>query len=180
MPSCSAPTNHCQAGTSVPNRECNKLVLGKSLSTTSPHPHLSFPKPASGARSKSLIMAIRSSCHGLPSTTAVPRFSTRKSKVTTLRLSATAHSSHEHPSSSSARSIKTVSGIPSKDENGTEISRTEPHRFLHLIRSNSYFRTNSNSVRNSKSERKWFRHFFDRFLLLIRNIPNSKFGLNQI
>jgi len=113
MPSCSAPTNHCQAGTSVPNRECNKLVLGKSLSTTSPHPHLSFPKPASGARSKSLIMAIRSSCHGLPSTTAVPRFSTRKSKVTTLRLSATAHSSHEHPSSSSARSIKTVSGIPS-------------------------------------------------------------------
>ncbi|CAD6242057.1 unnamed protein product [Miscanthus lutarioriparius] len=53
-------------------------------------------------------MAIRSSCHGLPSTTAVPRFSTRKSKVTTLRLSATAHSSHEHPSSSSARSIKTV------------------------------------------------------------------------
>ncbi|EES05909.1 hypothetical protein BDA96_04G344000 [Sorghum bicolor] len=54
-------------------------------------------------------MAIRSSFHGLPSTAAVPRFSTSKSKVTTLRLSATAHSSHEHfPSSSSARSIKTV------------------------------------------------------------------------
>ena len=26
-----------------------------------------------------------------------------------------------------------------KDENGTEISRTEPNRFLYLIRSNSYF-----------------------------------------
>ena len=40
----------------------------------------------------------------------------------------------------------------SKDENGTKISRTEPHRFLHLIQSNSYFRTNSNSVRNSEQQ----------------------------
>ena len=29
--------------------------------------------------------------------------------------------------------------LQSKDENGTEISRTEPNRFLYLIRSNSYF-----------------------------------------
>ena len=35
-----------------------------------------------------------------------------------------------------------------KDENGTEISRILPHRFLYLIRSNSHFRINSNSVRN--------------------------------
>jgi len=27
----------------------------------------------------------------------------------------------------------------SKDENGTEISRIEPHRFLYLIRSNLHF-----------------------------------------
>jgi ABC-type transport system involved in multi-copper enzyme maturation permease subunit len=33
-----------------------------------------------------------------------------------------------------------------RDKNGMEISCTEPHRFLHLIRSNSYFQTNSNSV----------------------------------
>ena len=39
-----------------------------------------------------------------------------------------------------------------RDENGTEISRTEQHRFLYLIRSNSYFRTNSNSVRNSEHQ----------------------------
>ena len=39
-----------------------------------------------------------------------------------------------------------------KDENGTKISRNEPHRFLHLIRSNSYFRTNSNLVRNSEHQ----------------------------
>jgi hypothetical protein len=37
-----------------------------------------------------------------------------------------------------------------KDENGTEISQIEPHRFLHLIRLNPYFQTNSNSVRNSE------------------------------
>jgi hypothetical protein len=29
--------------------------------------------------------------------------------------------------------------ITFKDENGTETSRTEPHRFLYLIRSNSHF-----------------------------------------
>ena len=54
---------------------------------------------------------------------------------------------------------------PSKDENGKEIFRTEPHRFLHLIRANSYFRTkygilNSNSkyeILNSKSDRIRFR-----------------------
>ena len=53
----------------------------------------------------------------------------------------------------------------SKDENGKEISRTEPHRFLHLTRANSYFRTkygilNSNSkyeILNSKSDRIQFR-----------------------
>jgi hypothetical protein len=39
-----------------------------------------------------------------------------------------------------------------RDENGTEIFRTESHRFLHLIRSNSYFWTNSNLVRNSEHE----------------------------
>ena len=39
-----------------------------------------------------------------------------------------------------------------QDENGTEISRTEPHLFLYLIRSNSYFRTNSNSVQNSEHQ----------------------------
>jgi len=33
--------------------------------------------------------------------------------------------------------LTNISG--SKDENGTEISRTEPHRFLYLIRSNLYF-----------------------------------------
>jgi hypothetical protein len=32
---------------------------------------------------------------------------------------------------------------------------------------------------NSKSERKRFKHFSDRFLLFIQNILNSKFGLNQ-
>ena len=32
-----------------------------------------------------------------------------------------------------------VSWAGSKDENGTEISRTELNRFLYLIRSNSYF-----------------------------------------
>ena len=75
----------------------------------------------------------------------------------------------------------------SKDENGMEISRTEPHRFLHLIRSNSYFRINSNLVRNSEHQIRnrnknglaIFRPF-STFLLLIRNIPNLKFGLNQI
>jgi hypothetical protein len=74
-----------------------------------------------------------------------------------------------------------------RDENGTEIFRTEPHRFLHLIRSNSYFRTNSNSIRNLEHQIRnrnengldiFFRPF-STFLLLIRNIPNSKFGLNQ-
>ena len=39
-----------------------------------------------------------------------------------------------------------------RDKNSTEIFRTEPHRFLHLIQSNSYFRTNSNSVRNSEQQ----------------------------
>jgi hypothetical protein len=29
--------------------------------------------------------------------------------------------------------------VPTKDENGNEISRTEPHRFLYFIRSNSHF-----------------------------------------
>jgi hypothetical protein len=71
-----------------------------------------------------------------------------------------------------------------RDENGTVITRTEPHRFLYLIRSNLYFCTNSNSVQNSKHEIQnrnenglvTFRPF-STFLLLIRNIPNSKFGL---
>ena len=48
-------------------------------------------------------------------------------------------------------SAAAVSVAP-KDENGTEISRTEPHLFLYLIRSNSYFRTNSNSVQNSEHQ----------------------------
>ena len=43
-------------------------------------------------------------------------------------------------------------GIRTRDENGTEISRTESHRFLRLIRLNSYFRRNSNSVQNSKHQ----------------------------
>jgi hypothetical protein len=51
--------------------------------------------------------------------------------------------------------------VPYKDENGTKISRTEPHRFLYFIRSNSfsYFKCKS---------RKRFRHFptvSNRFLL---------------
>ena len=44
----------------------------------------------------------------------------------------------------------------SRDENGRNISRTIPHRFLHFTRSNSYFWTNSNLVRNTKYQiRKW-------------------------
>jgi hypothetical protein len=75
----------------------------------------------------------------------------------------------------------------SKDEKGTEISWTEPHRFLYLIWSNAYFlvrlyrfrfRISDVSYFKCKS-RKRFRHFFwpfSTFLLLIWNIPNSKFG----
>jgi hypothetical protein len=35
--------------------------------------------------------------------------------------------------------INSLAIVVYKDENGTEISRTEPHRFLYFIRSNSYF-----------------------------------------
>ena len=74
-----------------------------------------------------------------------------------------------------------------RDENGTEISGTEPHHFLYLIRSNSYFWTNLNSVRNlehqirnrNKNGLAVFRPF-STFLLVIRNILNSKFDLNRI
>ena len=52
-----------------------------------------------------------------------------------------------------------------KDQNGKKISRTEPHRFLHLTRANSYFRTkygilNSNlkyGILNSKSDQIRFK-----------------------
>ena len=77
----------------------------------------------------------------------------------------------------------------SKDENGTEISRTEPHRFLYLIRSNPYFlvrlyrfrfRISDVSYFKCKS-RKRFRHFSTVFYFSTFNlIPNSKFGLNRI
>jgi hypothetical protein len=74
-----------------------------------------------------------------------------------------------------------------KDENGTEISRTEPHHFLYFIRSNSYFCVRLYRfhfrfhISNIKVENGLdiFRPF-STFLLLIRNIPNSKFGLNRI
>jgi hypothetical protein len=37
------------------------------------------------------------------------------------------------------RRCRDLPAMPSKNENGTEISRTEPYRFLYFIRSNSYF-----------------------------------------
>jgi hypothetical protein len=43
---------------------------------------------------------------------------------------------HTHPSYSTKCCF---SGLMANDENGTKISRTEPHRFLYFIRSNSYF-----------------------------------------
>ena len=74
-----------------------------------------------------------------------------------------------------------------RDENGTEISCTEPHHFPHLIWSNLYFRTNSNSVQNTEHKIRNQNEnnldifgLFSTFLLLVRNIPNSKFGLNRI
>ena len=73
----------------------------------------------------------------------------------------------------------------SRDENGRNISRTIPHRFLHFTRSNSYFWTNSNLVRNTKYQiRKWngndlsvFSPTVFYFSLFIRNIPFLKFSL---
>jgi hypothetical protein len=87
-------------------------------------------------------------------------------------------------------------------ENQTRIESHcfEPHRFLHLSRSNSYFQTkyrilnfqtksrilNLNSeyrIVNSKSEQIWFRLFSNWFLLfyiLFEILPYSKFGLNRI
>ena len=52
-----------------------------------------------------------------------------------------------------------------KDENGRNISRTKPHSFLRLIRSNSYFQINLNLVRNTKYRmgRKQFRCFWTIF-----------------
>jgi hypothetical protein len=73
----------------------------------------------------------------------------------------------------------------SKDENGTEISWTEPYRFLYLIWSNAYFLVwlyrfrffQMFLISNVKVENGLdiFRPF-SNFLLLIWNIPNSKFG----
>jgi hypothetical protein len=72
-----------------------------------------------------------------------------------------------------------------KDENGTEISRTEPHRFLHLIRSNSYFlvrlyrfrfRILDVSYFKCKS-RKRFRHFSTVFYFSTCNLKYSKFKI---
>ena len=54
------------------------------------------------------------------------------------------------------------------DENGTEISHTEPHHFLQLNRSISYFRTNSNSVRNSEHQiRNRDENSLDNFFLTV-------------
>ena len=51
-----------------------------------------------------------------------------------------------------AHQFSPIGAMTNRDENGTEISHTESHRFPYLIRSNSYFRTNSNSVRNSEHQ----------------------------
>jgi hypothetical protein len=57
-----------------------------------------------------------------------------------------------------------VPSVIAKVENGTEISQTEPHRFLHLTRSNPYFSDKFEfgskfGTPNLKSDRKRFRHF---------------------
>ena len=72
-----------------------------------------------------------------------------------------------------------------QDENGTEISRTASFSIFNPIEyvfSDKFEFGSKFGIPNSKSERKRFRYFFDHFLLLIWNIPNSvsKFGLNQI
>jgi hypothetical protein len=81
--------------------------------------------------------------------------------------------------------------IISMDHNGTEISWTEPHYFLYFIWLNSYFcvrlyrfrfrfRIPNVKVENGLDIFRLFLAFFFTFLLLIQNILNSKFGLNQI
>jgi hypothetical protein len=89
--------------------------------------------------------------------------------------------------------VPATSGCPAarpaaaKNENGTEILRTEPHRFLYFIRSNLHFcvrlyrfrfrfRISKVKVKNGLDI---FR-LFSTFLLLIQNIPNLKFDLNRI
>ena len=62
-----------------------------------------------------------------------------------------------------------------KDENRTKISRTKPHHFLYLTRSNSYFQTkyeilnlkSKYEIVNSKSERIRFRVFLTDFYFSI-------------
>ena len=72
-----------------------------------------------------------------------------------------------------------------KDENGTEISRTEPHRFLYLIRSNSYFLVRLYRFRfriwdvsyfKCKS-RKRFTHFSTVFYFSTFNLKYSEFKI---
>ena len=72
-----------------------------------------------------------------------------------------------------------------KDENETEISRTEPRRFLYLIRSNPYFlvrfyrfrfRISDVSYFKCKS-RKRFRHFSTVFYFSTFNLKYSEFKI---
>ena len=72
-----------------------------------------------------------------------------------------------------------------EDENGTEISRTEPHRFLYLIRSNPYFLVQLYRFRfriwdisyfKCKS-RKWFTHFSTVFYFSTFNLKYSEFKI---
>jgi len=74
---------------------------------------------------------------------------------------------------------------PSKNENGTEISRTEPHRFLYLIRSNPYFLVRLYRFRfriwdvsyfKCKS-RKRFTHFSTVFYFSTFNLKYSEFKI---
>jgi hypothetical protein len=76
-------------------------------------------------------------------------------------------------------------GITGKDENGTEISWTEPHRFLHLIRSNSYFllwlyrfrfRILDVSYFKCKSRNR-FRYFSTVFYFSTFNLKYSEFKI---
>ena len=72
-----------------------------------------------------------------------------------------------------------------KDENATEISRTEPHRFLYLIRSNPYFLVRLYRFRfriwdvsyfKCKS-RKRFTHFSTVFYFSTFNLKYSEFKI---
>jgi hypothetical protein len=58
------------------------------------------------------------------------------------------------------------------DENSTEISRTEPRRFLYLTWSNSYFQTNSSSIWNTEHQiRNWNTNKLDVFWLFSTRSP---------